>query len=171
MLKITRQTDYAVMILTRFAQEGPARIHNARDLSEETEVPPPMASKILKILAREGLLISQRGVKGGYRLARPASQVTIGEVIRAIEGPVAITDKESWCPVRSNWQRINDAVEAAVEAISLEEMARPLDLFGAAATRAGGSPRVPGRSAATSASRKTPARSSRRGAGERGVTR
>lgn len=181
MLKITRQTDYAVMILTRFAQEGPARIHNARDLSEETEVPPPMASKILKILAREGLLISQRGVKGGYRLARPASQVTIGEVIRAIEGPVAITecveaapgdcDKESWCPVRSNWQRINDAVEAAVEAISLEEMARPLDLFGAAATRAGGSPRVRGRSAATSASRKTPARSSRRGAGERGVTR
>ncbi len=92
MLKITRQTDYAVMILTRFAQEGPARIHNARDLSEETEVPPPMASKILKILAREGLLISQRGVKGGYRLARPASQVTIGEVIRAIEGPVAITE-------------------------------------------------------------------------------
>ena len=137
MLKITRQTDYAVMILTRFAQEPPARIHNARDLSVETEVPLPMASKILKLLAKQDLLVSQRGVKGGYRLARPAAEVTIAEVIRAIEGPVAITecveaapgdcDKESWCPVRSNWQRINDAVEGALEGITLAQMARPLD--------------------------------------------
>ena len=136
MLKITRQTDYAVMILTRIAQEPASRIHNARDLSDETEVPLPTTSKILKFLAREELLVSQRGVKGGYRLARPATDVTVAEVIRAIEGPVAITecveaapgdcDKESWCPVRSNWQMINDAVEGALEGITLDRMARPL---------------------------------------------
>ncbi len=135
MLKITRQTDYGVMILTRFAQEGPGRIHNARDLAAETEVPLPTASKILKLLAREGLLISQRGVKGGYRLARSPEQITICEVVTAMEGPIAITecveaapgdcDKEPWCPVRSNWQLINNAVQSALEGITLARMARP----------------------------------------------
>ena len=121
MLKITRQTDYGVMILTRIAQESPSRIHNARDLSGETEVPLPTVSKILKLLARADLLVSQRGVKGGYRLARDADSITVSEIIEVIEGPIAITecveaapgdcDKESWCPVRSNWQLINDAVQ------------------------------------------------------------
>lgn len=135
MLKITRQTDYGVMILTRFAQEGIGRIHNARDLATETEVPLPTASKILKLLAREGILLSQRGVKGGYRLARPPEEITVGQVVTAMEGPIAITecvesapgecDKEPWCPVRSNWQLINDAVQGALEGITLASMARP----------------------------------------------
>jgi FeS assembly SUF system regulator len=153
MLRITRQTDYGVMILTRIAQEGPARIHTARDLAAETEVPLPTVSKILKLLSRAELLVSQRGVKGGYRLARPAGAITVAEVIRAIEGPIAMTecvessagdcDKESWCPVRSNWQLINDAVEGALEGITLARMARPLEFLpavranGAAARHAG----------------------------------
>ena len=148
MLKITRQTDYAVMILTRFAQEGVGKIHNARDLSVETEVPLPTASKILKLLAREEILISQRGVKGGYRLARKPDDITVAQVVEAMEGPVAITecveaapgdcDKESWCPVRSNWQLINDAVQGALEGITLEDMARPLAFFPTSGITAGG---------------------------------
>ncbi len=152
MLKITRQTDYAVVILTRFAQESPGRIHNARDLSIETEVPLPTVSKILKLLVRGGLLVSQRGVKGGYRLSRGASAIRVTEIIEAIEGPIAITDcvesspcecdKEPWCPVRSNWQLINDAVHGALEGITLERMTRPLEFLttktvqGAVAARA-----------------------------------
>ena len=148
MLRITRQTDYGVMILTRIALEGPARIHTARDLAAETEVPLPTVSKILKLLARAELLVSQRGVKGGYRLARPAGQITVAEVIRAIEGPIAMTecvesaagecDKESWCPVRSNWRLINDAVQSALEEITLARMARPLELLPAARARGAG---------------------------------
>lgn len=148
MLRITRQTDYGVMILTRIAQEGPGRIHTARDLAAETEVPLPTVSKILKLLARAELLVSQRGVKGGYRLARAAGEITVAEVIRAIEGPIAMTecvesgvgecDKESWCPVRSNWQLINDAVAGALEGITLARMARPLEF--AAAARSGAAP-------------------------------
>jgi len=137
LLKITRQTDYAVVLLTRFAQESRGRIHNARDLSGETGVPLPTCSKILKLLARQELLVSQRGVKGGYRLARDPSTITIAQVVAAMEGPVAITecveaapgdcDKESWCPVRSNWQVINAAVQAALDGVTLERMTRPLE--------------------------------------------
>jgi FeS assembly SUF system regulator len=139
MLRITRQTDYAVVILTRFAQEGLGRIHTARDLAAETDVPLPTVSKILKMLARGGLLISQRGVKGGYRLARSPAEITVAEVIEAVEGPIAMTecaeaspgecDKEPWCPVRSNWQLINDAVHGALEGITLARMARPLEFI------------------------------------------
>jgi FeS assembly SUF system regulator len=145
MLRITRQTDYGVMILTRIAQEGTARIHTARDLAAETEVPLPTVSKILKLLARAELLQSQRGVKGGYRLARHPAEITLVEVIRAIEGPIAMTecvesspgecDKESWCPVRSNWRMINDAVEGALAGITLARMARPLELRGTVRAR------------------------------------
>ncbi len=137
LLKITRQTDYAVVLLTRFAQEGRGRIHNARDLSGETGVPLPTCSKILKLLARQELLVSQRGVKGGYRLARDPSTITIAQVVAVMEGPVAITecvesapgdcDKESWCPVRSNWQVINSAVQAALDGVTLERMTRPFE--------------------------------------------
>lgn len=142
MLRITRQADYGVMILTRIAQAGPGRIHTARDLAAETEVPLPTVSKILKLLGRADLLVSQRGVKGGYRLARSAAEITVAEVIRAIEGPIAMTecveasdgdcDKESWCPVRSNWLLINEAVQGALEGITLARMARPLEFLTAA---------------------------------------
>ena len=83
--------------------------------------------------------MSQRGVKGGYRLARDADSITVAEIIEAIEGPIAITecveaapgdcDKESWCPVRSNWQLINDAVQGALEGITLARMARPFEFI------------------------------------------
>ena len=69
MLRITRQTDYGIVLLTRFAQGPTAAVRNAPDLALDTGLPAPMVSKILKILARAGLLTSQRGAAGGYRLA------------------------------------------------------------------------------------------------------
>lgn len=154
MLRITRQTDYGVMLLTRIAQAAPGRVHTARDLSGETDVPMPTVSKILKLLARAELLTSLRGVKGGYRLSRPADEVSVADIVSAIEGPIAITecvdastgdcDKESWCPVRSNWKTINDAVEGALEGISLASMARPLEFLGTPTVGAGGAEAVRG---------------------------
>ncbi|MHC4549920.1 MAG: SUF system Fe-S cluster assembly regulator [Planctomycetota bacterium] len=133
MLRITKQTDYGIVLMTFLAVGRARKVHNARDLAQDTNLPPPTVSKILKALARADLLISQRGVKGGYSLARDPSEISVEEIIAALEGPIAITDCceeavrgcdiERSCPVRVNWQRINDAVLVALRGIPLSEMA------------------------------------------------
>lgn len=130
MIRITKQTDYGIVLLTHLASQ-PERHLNAPELAAETQLPVPMVSKILKILVREGILMSHRGVKGGYSLARLAQEITMAEIIAALEGPIAITEcidvssdcsHERLCPVRSNWHRINAAVRGALEGITLAEM-------------------------------------------------
>lgn len=134
MLRISKMTDYAVVLATHLAAAEGA--HPARDLAVQTQIPEPTASKVLKKLARAGVVISHRGAKGGYALARPPSQVGVHEVIEAIEGPIAVTEcsddsadssceYETNCEVRANWQRINLAVQGALAAISLADMAVP----------------------------------------------
>jgi FeS assembly SUF system regulator len=132
MIRITKQTDYGIVLLTHLAAHG-ERLFNAPDLAGETRLPLPMVSKILKVLARDGLLASHRGVKGGYSLARPAEEIPVSEIIAALEGPIALTEcievhgdcpHESLCRVRANWQRINDAVRRALDGITLAEMAQ-----------------------------------------------
>jgi FeS assembly SUF system regulator len=136
MLRVTKLADYGIVMLTHLAHHSEHVQHNARDLSLEVGLPLPVVSKILKLLAREGLLISHRGTKGGYGLARPPSEISVAEIIRALEGPIAITectDKihgdcslELLCPVKSNWHRINAAIHEALEKITLAEMTQPL---------------------------------------------
>ena len=127
-------TDYAVVLATHLAVADGA--HAARDLALQTQIPEPTASKVLKKLARAGVVISQRGAKGGYALARRPEQIGIHEVIEAIEGPIAVTEcsdestdslceYETNCGVRANWQRINLAVQRALSEISLADMAFP----------------------------------------------
>jgi len=134
MIRITKQTDYGIVLLTHLASQ-PERQLNAPELASETQLPLPMVSKILKLLVREGLLLSHRGVKGGYSLARHPGEISMAEIIAALEGPIAITEcidessdcsHERLCPVRSNWQRINAAVRGALEGITLAEMTHPL---------------------------------------------
>lgn len=134
MIRITKQADYGIVLLTRLAQD-PEQIFNATELAQETQLPAPTVSKILKILARAGLLDSHRGVKGGYSLARRADEVTVVDIISALDGPIAITEciddspgecsKEPFCGVRANWQRINEAIRGALEEITLAEMMHP----------------------------------------------
>jgi FeS assembly SUF system regulator len=132
-LRITKQTDYGIVLLTRMAAE-PARQLNAPELAAEAQLPLPTVSKILKLLAREGLLVSHRGVKGGYGLARPPGRITIAEVIALLEGPIAITEciddggphdcvQQGHCAVQANWQVINRAIRGALQEITLQDMA------------------------------------------------
>jgi len=135
MIRITRQVDYGIVLLVRFAAGGGGEILTARDLARDTRLPLPMVSKILKTLAREALLTSQRGVKGGYRLARGPDRITVAEVIRVLDGPIAITQctdrgegdcaLERGCPVSWRWQKINGAIQDALVGITLAEMCRP----------------------------------------------
>jgi FeS assembly SUF system regulator len=134
MIRMTKQTDYGFVLLSQLAQ-APERVVNAPDLAAETRLPVPMVSKILKLLARHELLRSHRGVKGGYSLARPASELTAAQIVRALEGPVALTvciegtpgecDREAYCQVRGHWQAINVAVDTALGQVTLEQLAMP----------------------------------------------
>src|SRR5687768_7148720 len=92
MLRITKQADYALVLLTQFASGGDGQVHTARELAGVAALPLPTVSKILKSLARGGLLSSLRGVNGGYRLARSAQAISVADVIGAIDGPIAFTE-------------------------------------------------------------------------------
>jgi FeS assembly SUF system regulator len=136
MIRMTRHTDYGIVLLTRIAAGSLHAVHAARDLARETRLPVPTVSKILKALAREGLLASHRGVKGGYSLARAATQITMADIIAALEGPIAMTDclgdppgtceHEPFCQVQQNWRRINKIVMKALSSVTLAEMTHPL---------------------------------------------
>ena len=131
MLRITKQTDYGIVLMTHFAADEVRGVHNARDLAAMTALPLPTVSKILKAMARADLLVSHRGVKGGYSLSRDPGDISVAAIIEALEGPIAITeclehdstcDIECSCPVRTNWERLNDAVRDSLDAIPLSEM-------------------------------------------------
>jgi FeS assembly SUF system regulator len=137
MLRITKQTDYGLVLLSRLSAE-PARQFNAPELAGALQLPLPTVSKILKLLARDGVLASHRGVKGGYSLARAPERISVAEVIESLEGPIAMTEcidespsvgtcqHQGHCALQANWQVINQAVRRALQGITLREMAEPL---------------------------------------------
>lgn len=140
MLRLNRITDYAFVVLSQMARE-PVRLVTAPQLAHDSAVPLPTVSKILKDLARDGVLVSERGVHGGYRLARSPADISVLQIIRALEGPVSLTacvdgsegqcDVESLCPIRGNWDRVNSAIRAALDGVSLADMAVPAVRFDA----------------------------------------
>ena len=132
MIRLSRLADYGVVLACQMAVRGD-RCHNAFDLAAATGLPAPTVSKLLAALARAGVLVSQRGAKGGYRLARAPEAITAADIVSAVDGPIALTvciehgdgvcDVESLCPTRSGWRRINDAVRDAMKSVSLAELA------------------------------------------------
>ncbi|MCY4550869.1 MAG: SUF system Fe-S cluster assembly regulator [Defluviicoccus sp.] len=138
MIKLSRMADYAVVLMTQLARE-PDTLRTAGELAQSCGLPQPTVSKILKLLAQAGLLVSYRGNKGGYLLAREADGVTMADVIGAVDGPIALTDCigpdglvceiEALCPTRTNWQSINRAMVDALSSVSLAEMAVPHAAF------------------------------------------
>jgi FeS assembly SUF system regulator len=135
MIRIGRLTDYGIVLMSHVAT-NPVVDHSAAEIASEARLPLPTVSKLLRILAKEGLLISHRGAKGGYSLARPAEQISVAGIIGAIEGPVALTlcttgehtgdcELELCCPVRGHWQKINRAVRNALEDVTLADIVAP----------------------------------------------
>lgn len=133
MLRVTKLTDYATLILTALA-EAPEQVLSASGLAERAGLEAPTVAKVLKPLAHAGLVAAFRGSNGGYRLARPAASISLIEVVEAIEGPVGMTEcsgehssceLEASCGVRGNWRHINDVVADALRGISLAQMLGP----------------------------------------------
>ena len=133
MLRVTKLADYGIVILTYLAAHR-ENTYNARDIASFVNLPLPVVSKVLKLLGKSGLVISQRGIKGGYCLAYPPEEITVAAIIRAVEGPIAVTEcntsgdceLQTGCPVRTNWRLINRTIQSALEGISLAEMTQPL---------------------------------------------
>ena len=134
MLRVSRLTDYATVVMTCIAAH-PDDVLSAVQIADETHLELPTVSKLLKALGHAALVDSFRGVNGGYRLARPASEISLAEIVEALEGPIGMTecsvaegqcDRESQCSVRGSWQRINSVLDHTLRGVSLAEMLKPL---------------------------------------------
>ncbi|MEM7651519.1 MAG: SUF system Fe-S cluster assembly regulator [Pseudomonadota bacterium] len=132
MIKFSKLTDYAVVVLATLSQSD--RLMSAHCLSEETHLPEPTVSKVLKLLAKANVVKSMRGVNGGYDLPIDASQLSILRIVTAIDGPVNMsacvdTSKEycdfsDGCPVHGRWDGVNDAIKSAIDSFTLADMIR-----------------------------------------------
>src|SRR4051812_23843405 len=130
MLRLSKLTDYAVVVLVRLSvMEG---VQTSPGLATATSIPEPTVAKVLKALAASDLVSSQRGARGGYRLNRDLSAIPIADVIAAIDGPIALTacvegtglgcESQGLCPMRGRWDPVNDAIHKALSAITLADM-------------------------------------------------
>src|SRR5262245_19111438 len=134
MIRMSRLTDYGIVLMSHVATH-PGRVHTATEVAAGARLPLPTVGKLLRRLARGGLLVSHRGVKGGYSLAHRPEEMSVARIISAVEGPIALTlctaerrhecEYERRCPVRGHWQMINGAIRQALDKIPLSEMANP----------------------------------------------
>jgi FeS assembly SUF system regulator len=132
MLRIGKLTDYAILLMTQLSRDARGGTHTARDLAAACHLPAPTVAKLLKELSQAGLLVSHRGMNGGYSLARRPDEISVAEVITALEGPIALTecasekpglcDLEARCPNRSPWRTITLAVRETLERLRLSQM-------------------------------------------------
>ncbi|WP_448581866.1 SUF system Fe-S cluster assembly regulator [Thermaurantiacus sp.] len=132
MLRLSNFADYGVVIMTAAARAEGALVA-ASQVSGLTAIPIPTVAKLMNHLARAGLLVSHRGVAGGFALARPASEISLADIVEAIDGPIALThcctdqretcELLSHCAVRLHWEPVNRAVRDALTKVSLATLA------------------------------------------------
>lgn len=127
MIRMSKLTDYAIVLLAHLAKGE--RTLTAGELSERSRVPLPTVSKLCKELTRAGIVVSHRGRRGGYGLARPPDRISVAEVVEALEGPIALTECassgaercgiEETCPARASWDPVSRAIQGALEGLPL----------------------------------------------------
>nr|WP_272877311.1 SUF system Fe-S cluster assembly regulator [Neoroseomonas eburnea] len=133
-MRLSKMTDYAVVVLTRLEDAEEGSVMTAPGLAATTGLAEPTVSKVLKILSHAGLVEGRRGASGGYLLTRPLVEMRLTDVITAIDGPIALTacvdnsfglcDAEARCPVRGRWDPVNEAIRRALSGISIADLAR-----------------------------------------------
>ena len=132
MLRFTKRADYGLMAIHYIAIHEDGGAVSAKRIAEEFAIPPELLAKILQRLAKERLILSQNGPKGGYALARRPMEITVGQVVRALEGPIHIVEcleEDSDCPqmarcnLRRPVQKIQAAISQMLDTMSLAELA------------------------------------------------
>jgi Rrf2 family protein len=132
MLRLSKKADYALMAMKHLAIRPDAGSASAREIAEQYDIPVELMAKVLQSLARRGLVTSLQGTRGGYRLARPTSQITVADIIQAIDGPLTVTacsteaencDQFAKCNVRDPLWRIRERIISALTTCTLQEIA------------------------------------------------
>ncbi len=132
MIRVSRLADYASVVMACLARH-PGEVVPAAQVGEEAHLELPTVSKLLKQLARAGLVESFRGAAGGYRLAKPAQNISLAEIVEALDGPIGLTacsvghagcERQSYCAVARDWQGVGAAIGDALRGVSLADMLR-----------------------------------------------
>ena len=133
-MRLTHLADYAVVLMTAAARRDPSARLSATDLAQETGVPLPTAQKLMQQLSAHGLLVGQRGAGGGYALARPVQEISLADIVEAVEGPIQMTMcadganhdclLDAHCRVKPHMGIVGNAVRGALGSVSLQELAR-----------------------------------------------
>jgi Rrf2 family protein len=132
MLRLSKKADYALLAMRHMAAHADRAALSARELAETFDIPPDLLAKVLQQLVRAKLLDSHQGIRGGYGLARPAAEMSVADVIRAIDGPFTVTacsevdhscDQYAKCTIRDPLWRIKDRIVAALAATSIADLA------------------------------------------------
>src|SRR5581483_6118 len=135
MIRLGKLTDYGLVLMSYVAKGDEHSLHTSRGLAKKSNLPLPTVSKLLKVLLQNGFLVSHRGIKGGYSLARDSRDISVAEIIAALEGPIGLTecttdvsgmcDLEPSCPIKRNQQLISQVVRGALEKLSLADLIHP----------------------------------------------
>ena len=134
-MRLTHLADYAVVLMTAAARRDAGARLSATELAGETGVPLPTAQKLMGQLASAGLLSSVRGAGGGFTMARPVNDISLADIVEAVEGPIAMTvcsgqtgtsdcALDAQCRVKPHMGVVGEAVRGALGAVSLRELAR-----------------------------------------------
>lgn len=134
-MRLSSLADYAIVMMCAAARHGDVRL-SAATLSGETRVPLATAQKLMQRLASAGLLQSQRGAVGGFRLTRAPSAISLADIIEAIEGPIGLTTcvdlerhecaLDGHCQTKPHWGAVNAAVRGALAGVSLAQLSAPV---------------------------------------------
>lgn len=142
MLRLSKKADYALIAMRHLAAGEPGSSSSAREIAESYAIPAELLAKVLQRLVRARLLVSVQGTRGGYKLGRPAHQMTVADVIQAIDGPVAVTacsptnhtcEQFERCEIRDPLWKIKSRIVDALATVSLAELAEPAEAVPAVA--------------------------------------
>jgi len=132
MLRLSKKADYALMAVKHLAQRGDVGSSSAREIAEQYDIPIELMAKVLQRLVQRGLLSSHQGTRGGYQLSRSPRQMTVADVIQAIDGPVTVTacstddsncEQFAKCNVRDPLWRVRARILSALDECTIAELA------------------------------------------------
>jgi len=132
-LRLSKLADYGTLAMSYMALK-PEAVHTAPEVAAGIHLAAPTVSKLLKLLARRGLLVSLRGSRGGYRLAARPDWISVAQVVEAVDGPFTVTEcndgscrcsREPDCPIQRNWRRINRQLRDVLDRVTVADLTRP----------------------------------------------
>jgi len=122
-MKLTRGGEYALRAVLHLTQQGETKVQMVSSVAAAQEIPQRFLAKIFQVLTRAGIVASHRGVKGGFSLKRPADEITLKDVIEAVEGPVSL-NRDAAGPLHHVWEEAQEQMLRALSRVTFAELAR-----------------------------------------------